>query len=165
MYLNVDYFNEHALAFTPLFLMRRLLFAAVIAYLDVNIVLQVLLADILSTLLLVFYITIKPMYDKINNAIQIINECVVLLCVWLVLLFTEYVPSPEQRYDFAFVFLYVIALDAGLNLLIFIYILVKKVCKAIRQCYLKAQVKKRKQRQVDDKMAKKNDAKSDIVEL
>ena len=115
--------------------------------------------------MLVFYFTIMPMYDRTNNAIQIVNECVVLLCLWLVLLFTEYVPSPEQRYDFAFVFLYVIAIDAGLNLLIFIFFIIKKVYRAIKLCYLKAKAKKRKQRQVDDKMAKKKDAESDIVEL
>ena len=94
LYANQDYHNKRALPMTTYFLLRRLAFAAIIAYLGFSIVLQVLLADILSTGLLIFYIVVRPMYDKVNNAIQIINEAVVLVCVWLMFLFTEYVGDP-----------------------------------------------------------------------
>ena len=49
-----------------------------------------MLADIFSTLLLVFFISTMPMYDRVNNGIQIINEMFVLVSVWLMFHYTDF---------------------------------------------------------------------------
>ena len=63
LYQNLEYYKKKALSNTSYFLLRRLLFAAVIVFCGFSLVLQVILADILSTLLLIYYITVKPMAD------------------------------------------------------------------------------------------------------
>ena len=83
LYTTVDYFNPKAVKNTCLFLGRRFLIAFIIAFCGSSIVLQVLLADILSTLLLAFYLMVRPMIDSLNNKIQLFNEAAVLVCVWL----------------------------------------------------------------------------------
>ena len=69
IYQNVDYYKEKALVYSFLFLGRRLLFAFVIVNCGFSIVLQVLLADILNTLLLCFFIGVRPMIGLVNNVI------------------------------------------------------------------------------------------------
>ena len=63
IYQNVDYYKDEALSHTSFFLTRRLLFAFVIVFCGKSLVLQVFLADILSTLILIYFITVKPMIN------------------------------------------------------------------------------------------------------
>ena len=93
LYANIDYYNPHALLNTSLFLLRRLTLAGLIVFADHSIVLQVLLADFLSTFLLAFYLRVMPMQDLLGNMVHIINESVVLLSTWLVFQFTLFVPN------------------------------------------------------------------------
>ena len=137
LYQNLDYYKARALPHTFYFLGRRLAFAAVIAFCSSSIVLQVALADILSTLLLAFFICVAPMYDMANNGIQIINEMVVLVSVWLMFHFTEYVESPETRYNLAFYFLYFVAVDVVLNVILLIFSILNKIYRAVKRCIVK----------------------------
>ena len=84
IYANVDYWNPKALYNTSFFLARRLVLAFVIVYAARSLVLQVMIADVLSTALLIYYIQVMPMMDKLSNWIQIFNEVAVLLCTWLI---------------------------------------------------------------------------------
>ena len=79
----MDYYKPRALFNTSLFLVRRLVFAFIIVY-SKSVVMQVLLADCMSTLLLVYYLTVRPMNDWLSNTVQVVNECVVLFCTWLI---------------------------------------------------------------------------------
>ena len=56
IYANVDYRNPKALYNTSFFLARRLVLAFVIVYAARSLVLQVMIADVLSTALLIYYI-------------------------------------------------------------------------------------------------------------
>ena len=80
--------------------------------------------DTLSTFLLAYYISERPMKDAINNFIQIFNEVVVLLCTWLLFLFTNYVPDPVLRYDYGRKYTYLIGFNFGVNLLVLVSVLV-----------------------------------------
>lgn len=152
LYQNLDYFKKRALPHTSWFLMRRLLFAAVIVFCQFSIVLQVFLADILSTLLLIFFITVKPMYDRTNNVIQIVNESVVLVSVWLMFHFTEFVTDPEDRYDLAFYFLYFVAVDVALNVALLVFTLLKKIFLSIKRCCLRRIAKGRAKEKISLQM-------------
>ena len=142
MYQNLEYYKKAALANTSLFLLRRLLFAAVIVFCGFSLVLQVILADILSTLLLIYFIVAKPMVDIWSNAMQILNELVVLVCVWSMFLFSNYVPNVETRYDLAYLFLYFVAADMVLNVLYLVLTVVKKIYYACRSYFTRRQAKK-----------------------
>ena len=136
-YINVDIFKSKALWFTSLFLGRRICFAFLIVICGQSIVMQVFLADILSTLLLAFYFSVNPMWDPINNAIQIFNEIIVLMSTWLMFWFTLYVPDPATRYDFGWNFLYMIGINFILNVMILIYSILKKIYMACKKLYMK----------------------------
>ena len=99
LYQNVDVFKGPiAFSFSFYFCLRRLAFAFVIGQVYRTIVFQIYLADLTSTLMLMYFICFLPMEDRINNAIQIINEVVVLACIQSMFLFTNYVESPEVRH-------------------------------------------------------------------
>ena len=91
VYQNVDYYKKSALAYTSYFLARRFTFAAIIVLCGASIVLQVFIADIMSTLLLIFFLSVRPMNDSVNNAVQIFNESAVLISIWLMFHWTQYV--------------------------------------------------------------------------
>ena len=127
-------------------------FSALIVFSTHSIVLQVFLADIFSTLLLAFYTRVRPMVNSLNNAIQIINEFVVLVSVWLMFHFTEFVTQPETRYDLAFYFLYFVAVDIALNVSILIFTIMRKIYMAVRRKYMQRKAKKMKNMKVDEKV-------------
>ena len=127
-------------------------FSALIVFSTHSIVLQILLADILSTLLLVFFARVRPMVNPLNNAIQIINELVVLVSVWLMFHFTEFVARPETRYDLAFYFLYFVAADIALNVSILIFTILRKICIVIKRKYVQRKAEKMKNMKVEEKV-------------
>ena len=148
LYQNVDYFKKSALAYPGLFLTRRILFAFTISFFSFSIVFQVMIADFMSTVLLGYYFTVKPMRDRLNNFIQIFNELAVLACIWLMFHFTHFVGDPETRYELAWYFLYFVGVNIAVNFLIFLYIIVKKIYNSCRLCCLKRKAKKLADRRV-----------------
>ena len=140
LYMNVDYHNRKALFFTFLYLTRRMLFAIVIVFCGFSIVLQVFLADTLSTILLAFYLRVRPMVGFSNNAIEVFNESFVLVVFWLLVLFTDYIEEPEQRYKYGFDFMYAVATVISLNLFAFIYTLGHKVYTALRSWWTRRKI-------------------------
>ena len=60
-----------------------------------------------------------------------------LICVWLMFHYSEYIPSAEKRYDLAFYFLYLVAIDVILNVLLLIYIVVKRIYVAIKDYFVR----------------------------
>lgn len=82
LYQNVDvYKGPVAISYSFYFCLRRLIFALIVTHSFRTIVMQVFWIDFLTTALLVYYIQVLPMEDKINNFIQILNELVVLLSI------------------------------------------------------------------------------------
>ena len=106
-----------------------------------SIVLQVLLADVLSTLMLVFFLTVWPMEDNLNNAIHIFNEIMVLVCIWMMFLFTDYVPEPSTKYDLAWYLIYLIVFNITVNLGVFFYTTARQSYTAARGACHKRNVK------------------------
>lgn len=115
--------------------MRRLLFAFVIVMCKSSIVLQVGLADFLSTVLLGYYFSVMPMTDGLNNFIQIFNEVIVLISIQLLFIYSNYVDDPIIRYELAWYFLYLMAFDCTVNILIMLYVIGKKIYRAARKAY------------------------------
>ena len=140
-YQNVDIYKRQALYYTSYFLARRFCFAFLIVFCSKSVVLQVFLSDILSTLMLIFFTSVKPMRDTPNNAIQILNELFVLTCIWLMFWFTHFVGAPQTRYDLAWYFMYLIGFNMAVNVALLLYIIGRKIYLAARKEYLKRTVK------------------------
>jgi len=133
LYLNVDTVGKPtALLFTPLFLARRLLFAAVAVAIK-NPTIQVFATIYASLGLITFYVVVWPMTDTINNIMQLSNEVFFLGCFHFALVFTDYTPDPEQRHNIGFVYLGYAALVITANIVLIGHTIYKQ-CK---QYYLK----------------------------
>ena len=91
------------------------------------------------------------MWDVINNVIQIFNEAVVIVCIWLMFLFTEYVPEPLVRYEFGENLMYFIGVDVGLNILILFKVIGSKIFKACRGFFLRRKAKQMENLRVENK--------------
>ena len=85
------------------------------------------------------------MQDLMNNMIQIFNEVVILFCTWSLFLFTDYVPSPEQRYEYGQSYLYFIGFNFTVNILVLVWIVVSGLIRSCRQKYASRSQKKRSQ--------------------
>ena len=66
---NISLLRVQSLAFSLVFLLRRLMFAYTICNIDINITFQVMAIDALSTSMLCYFICNRPMADGVNNFI------------------------------------------------------------------------------------------------
>lgn len=72
-----------------------------------------------------------------NNFVQIFNESVVLLIVISLVLFTDFVPNPVDRYDLGYALLYIIAFNIAVNITVLIFTIVYKIYSACRSFFIK----------------------------
>ena len=83
--------------------------------------------------MLAFYIGGRPMADHANNFIQIFNEIVVCLCLISLVIFTDFIPDPVDRYDCGYYLLYSVAGTMGVNVLILIFMIVWGIFTGVRK--------------------------------
>ena len=117
---------------------------------------QILVSDCLLTLLLAYYLRVMPMVDNLSNLVQIVNECVILVCTWLILQFTLYVPEAELRHDQALYFLQVALINIILNVLVLLFIVLKRIFLAIKGYFTKLMLKRRQNSKLQDKQVIEN---------
>jgi hypothetical protein len=133
--------------FTMWFLYRRLFFALIIAFFRVSVVLQVYLSIMSSLVLLMYILKWVPFEADQYDFLAVFNECVLITSCYMMMLYTDYVPEPEMRYEFGNYFLNLLYFDVALNLLLLAYEitkLLKSNCK--RFWYQRKEKKLRKLR-------------------
>lgn len=153
--MNYETDKSSVYHFTMFFLYRRLFFAFIIAFLGVSVVLQVYLSFMSSLILLMYILKWVPFEADQYDFLAIVNEIVLTISCYLMMLYTEYVPEPEMRYEFGNYFLYLLYFDVALNLVLLAYEIAKLLrrnCK--RFCYHR---KVRKQRKIKVSIPKKLD--------
>lgn len=72
------------------------------------------------------------MNDHFNNFIQVLNEVTVIICVWLMFHYTDFVADADTRYDLGFYLMYLVAIDVIFNVIFLFYFLGKKIYLAIK---------------------------------
>ena len=80
-------------------------------------------------------IVARPMIDKENNFLMIMNEFVILVTSYLVLLFSDFVPQPEDQYQFGYMYITLFLFESAINVVIFLVITIKEIiayCKRRR---------------------------------
>ena len=108
LYAKVEIYNhKEALKYTFYFCVRRMVTALIIASFQGSTVLQVFLLVQVSLIMTLWAIKTKPMIDTASNIVFITNELVVLICSYLILLFTDFVVSFEERYKLGFVYIWI----------------------------------------------------------
>jgi len=87
---------------------------------------------LLSILQLSYLHNVKPL-DKLKlNNLELMNEYTILLIIYQMLLYTNYVPSPQDRYDFGWTSCIIIGLSVLVNLWSIIAFSVKDLYYKIR---------------------------------
>jgi len=121
LYLNVDTVGKpFALMFTPLFMLRRLIFALAAVVIQ-NSLMQIFTTIYASLVLIAFYVIVWPMNDTVNNLLQLGNEVFFLVCFHFALVFTDYTTDPEERHLIGIVFLVFIAVNIIANIVLIAY--------------------------------------------
>jgi len=125
LYLDVDTVDKpFALLFTPLFCVRRFVFA-LIAVVSENHLVQLFVTIYASLVLIFFYVTVWPMNDKVNNLMQLCNELFLLTCIHFMFAFTDYTVDPVKRFKIGFAYLIFIGVNIAVNIVLIGRTLVK----------------------------------------
>lgn len=166
LYLNVEtYGKKFALLFTPLFLVRRLLFAMIVVTVKENALLQIYTTMHVSLVLVYFYAVVWPMNDTVNNVLQLLNEIFFLLCSYFLLAFTEYTVDPVERHDIGTAFLALLAVNVVANVALIAYNFVKQARDYCEERKAKAKAKDAiKHREAISSLAFKNKRNPLVVE-
>ena len=114
-------------------------FAYIICQLDYNLVVQVLALDTLTTATLIYYLANMPMIDRTNNFVQVFNEACILLSIWLMFLFTDYVPDPQLRLDFGEKLKWFLIANVAINVILLFGGLIAQVISSCKNSYRRKQ--------------------------
>ena len=77
-----------------------------------------------------------------------------LVCVWLMFHFTLFVGDAETRYELATNYLGFIAFNVGINILLFLFFIVKKIYSACSSMFAKRRAKRQAKNKVAEKLKK-----------
>ena len=115
MYVGLNYYKKSSLVYLTIFLVRRLFFVVIIVYVTVNVQLQLLLSMYCSMFMLYYLIVYMPMWDMALNLIYLFNEGCLFICTAMQFLFTEYVLTPEDRFNLGWFYLGVVGFNVAGN--------------------------------------------------
>ena len=96
------------------------------------------------------------MIGFVNNAVEIINETLLLLCFQLLFIFTDYVEDPELRHKFGYGVLYLIGVVAGLNVVFLLFNLISKIYIKVKQYFARRSASMKIQKKRDETLKAMN---------
>ena len=111
------------LLFITIFCVRRLLVAMVSAFLVKYPILQILLTLLLSTLVLIWHLTVWPMESRLQNLLYFFNEYFYTACICFSLGFSTYNYAPETRFIMGWIYLGLLGLILVLNVTVLIIVI------------------------------------------
>ncbi len=79
-------------------MLRRLVTAIILTKLGENSAFQVMSLNLLSLFMIMYLIAVKPYQEYRHNIMEIFNEFTVLVCSWLLIMISEFVPDVSTRY-------------------------------------------------------------------
>jgi len=128
LYQNVETVGKpKALLFTSVFLIRRLVFAAIVVLIsEPNILVQLFLSMYASFGMIMFYVIVWPMNNVVNNIQQLINEVFLYMCLLFSLAFTDYTVGVEQKHDVGTFYLTFLAFNITINVALIMYTAIKQ---------------------------------------
>jgi hypothetical protein len=104
------------IAFTTIFLVRRVLFALLTVMLYKHVIIQLILTVVLIMASACYIVHFKPFEEPLINRLEVMNEVTTLLLVNLIFMFTPIIDSPKVQYNLGFVFVCIMALCISVHL-------------------------------------------------
>ena len=80
---------------------------------------------------MIHFVNFMPMITRSLNILEFINETFVLFSGPYLVLFTDFVPQIETRYDLGTIYMYILVTVIGVDCLIVLYGLAMKIVKKI----------------------------------
>jgi hypothetical protein len=109
------------------FLVRRLLIGLSIAFLRTYHFLQLEVFLVTSLFVCCFNLSLSPFDTSLGNALEVANELLVLLTVYILHGFTFYIPSAEARFNIGWLYIQIVAIVFILNLVYMMHLLVYRI--------------------------------------
>ena len=81
--------------------------------------------------------------DRVNNLIVIVNELVVMVSLYLVLLFSDFVPDLEDRFTFGYLYIVFFLTATAFNVILFIIVSVADIKKFLSRRKAKKAIENR----------------------
>jgi hypothetical protein len=108
-------------------MLRRVLFVAIIFYLEDYPYFQIMGMMFMNLAYIHYVVHVRPKISSQENNVDIVNEVVTHLFIIQNVVFTKFVESEEAKYQYGFGVAISECLMIYCNLLLFIYILCKKL--------------------------------------
>ena len=83
------------------------------------------------------------MMDRVNNLIVIVNELVVMVSLYLVLLFSDFVPDLKDRFTFGYLYIVFFLTATAFNVILFIIVSVADIKKFLSRRKAKKAIENR----------------------
>lgn len=114
--MNCNTKKDGALIMTPIFLIRRFVFALTCVYLKDYNYLQIWIQVFSTTVIIIYLVHVQPFEQHSMNRMEIYNEATFLLCINMCFLFTDFVPDANMRYSIGWGFLFLVGMNFLANL-------------------------------------------------
>jgi signal transduction histidine kinase len=105
---------------------------------------------------------IKPFTEKQLNFVQMLNECFLLLSVYMMFLFCDFVPDEATRYRFGWYFVYLVFIIFGANMLIIGGHMLMDICEMSRRYWTKRTLKRKIMHALEEKRKRARERQNSI---
>ena len=124
-----------------MFMLRRLLYAAIlIGWVDRN-YFQIQSVIFKCSLVMIYTGYMKPFKMQLNNNLDLITECLVILSSYSLLMFSAMVYKAETRYTCGWYLIVLVFLLIAVNLSVIIYQAVRLIITMCKRRILKAKIR------------------------
>ena len=67
--------------------------------------------------MVIYLVWFKPMEAPLANKIEVMNECTIIVLLYGLMCFTDFVPNPETRSSVGYVYMGVITTNIGVHII------------------------------------------------
>jgi hypothetical protein len=129
--------SKAQLAFYPVFAARRVIFVLTVFWLPEHPTFQILSCLLTNLAVMIYKGQFKPLVSRFRNRLELFNELSIVLVHIHIMFFTDWVPDSEQRSNFGYSMICVMAFNLGVNMVIILYYATRQIYFILRKKYLK----------------------------
>eukprot|EP00347_Sterkiella_histriomuscorum_P004462 403360370 len=132
-YEDFDQSNHLALYYYPLYFTRRFVYVLAMMYFRDYAIIQIFVFQIMSVFQVTYLLLVNPFQSKISNKIEIMNESLVLINAYCLIMYTDFNLDPYIKYDIGWACLLLISIVTIGNLTINIIQILRKALTIVRK--------------------------------
>ena len=122
LYLELNKREDSAINYPLVFMIRRFVYALIIVALSNSSYFQIQIVVFKSSLVMAFQGQVKPYTTSSQNNLELINEILTLICTYGLIIFTDFVPEANARYNSGWVLIGLTLLILVINMIVLFYL-------------------------------------------